>query len=80
VVPILILFVAVLLLLAFLFFGGRGSDHEPTVRRRPDDGIDHAELERAEREVREAENEDEVRDWGPGTGEGGRRGRRKGEG
>jgi hypothetical protein len=33
--------------------------------RRP--GVDVAALEQAEREVREATNQDSVRDWGPGT-------------
>ena len=49
--------------------GGRDRDHEPTIHRRPDDDVDRAELERAERDVREAPSEDEVRDWGPGTGD-----------
>jgi len=62
----------VLAFLAFFFFGGRRADHEPTVHRQPDDGIDHAALEQAEREARDATDEDEVRDWGPGVGEEGR--------
>jgi len=70
----------VLAFLAFFFFGGCRSDHEPTVRRRPDDGIDHAELEQAEREARDATDEDEVRDWGPGAGGSGEGGSGKGEG
>lgn len=63
--------VAAALLLAalgWLLLGGRGKTHEPTVNRRPDDDIDHAELEQAEREVQEAPDEDSVRDWGPGAG------------
>lgn len=78
--PALILFGVVLSLLAFFFLGGRRTDHEPTVHRRPDDGIDHAELEQAEREARDAADEDEVRDWGPGAGKTGEGGRGTGEG
>ncbi|HET8713870.1 MAG TPA: hypothetical protein VFM23_09355 [Gemmatimonadales bacterium] len=33
---------------------------------RPD--VDELELERAERDVQEARDQDSVRDWGPGTG------------
>jgi len=50
----------------FSFFFGRGSS-EPTRRPRDPDDIDHAELEQAEREVQDADDEDSVRDWGPGT-------------
>ncbi len=78
--PILILLGVVLVLLAFFLFGGRGSDHEPTVHRHPADGIDRAELEQAEREARDAADEDEVRDWGPGAGKTGDGESGKGEG
>ena len=61
--------VAVLLLiLAWFFFGGRSDAPEPTARRHPSDAIDHAELEQAERDVQDADDEDSVRDWGPGAG------------
>jgi len=56
-----------LLPLAWFFLGGRDSSHEPTVHRRVSDDLDRAELERAERDVREAPDEDAVRDWGPGA-------------
>lgn len=59
---------ALLLLLAWLLLGGRGRTPEPTAHRRPDETIDYTELEQAERDVREAADEDSVRDWGPGSG------------
>jgi hypothetical protein len=61
---------ALLLLLAWLVWGGRNDTAEPTANRRADatDDIDRAELDRAEQDVREAPDEDSVRDWGPGTG------------
>jgi hypothetical protein len=31
--------------------------------------VDEIELERAEREVQEAPNDEKVRDWGPGAGQ-----------
>ena len=57
-----------LLILAWFLFGGRGDAPEPTAHRHPSDDIDRAELEQAEREVRDADDEDSVRDWGPGSG------------
>jgi hypothetical protein len=36
-------------------------------KERPD--VDEIELERAEREVQEAPNDETVRDWGPGAGQ-----------
>ena len=63
----LVAFVLLALALAWLFLGGRGDAPEPTARRHPNDDIDHAELEAAEREVREADDEDDIRDWGPGA-------------
>ena len=61
---------ALLLLLAWLVWGGRGDTPEPTAKRRADatDDIDRAELDRAEQDVQEAPDEESVRDWGPGAG------------
>lgn len=61
----LVVFALLLGLLAWLFMGGRGAA-EVTSGTRP--GVDRAELEAAERDVRESASEDEVRDWGPGAG------------
>ena len=61
-------FVVLLAVLGWLFLGGRGSKHEPTVHRTHNDDVDLAELEQAEREVQEASDEDSVKDWGPGAG------------
>jgi hypothetical protein len=58
----------VLALLGWLILGGRGATHEPTLHRRVREDIDYTELEQAERDVQEAEDEDSVRDWGPGSG------------
>jgi hypothetical protein len=55
-------------MLAWFLFGGRGDAPEPTIHRDPTDDIDRAELEQAERDVRDADDEDSVRDWGPGAG------------
>ena len=61
--------VAVLLLsLAWFLFSGRDDAPEPTTHRMVNEEIDHTELEQAERDVRDADDEDSVRDWGPGTG------------
>ena len=65
---LLITFGLILLVLAWLLLGGRDSNHEPTLHRRHDDGVDRAELEAAEREVQEASDAEAVRDWGPGAG------------
>jgi len=54
--------------LGWFLFGGGDDAHEPTAHRRAGDPIDRSELEQAEREVREASDEDSVRDWGPGAG------------
>jgi hypothetical protein len=54
--------------LAWFLLSGRDDSPEPTAHRRVDDPIDRSELEQAEREVREAPDEDSVRDWGPGAG------------
>jgi len=57
--------VVLLIVLAwFLWPGKRGP---APMRERPD--VDERELEEAEREVREAPDEEHIRDWGPGTGQ-----------
>ena len=65
--PYLIAFSLLLLALAWFFLSGRGDAHEPTARRRVNDDIDRSELEQAEREVKDATDEDSVQDWGPGA-------------
>jgi len=69
-VATLVVLAALLLLLAWLVWGGRDDPSEPTANRRADatDDIDRAELDRAEQDVRQAPDEDSVRDWGPGAG------------
>jgi hypothetical protein len=64
----LIAVAAVLAILGWLLLGGRGGKHEPTAHPRPNEDIDRAELEEAEREVQDASDEESVRDWGPGAG------------
>ena len=59
--------VGVLLLLLAWFFWPSRSAGEVIRKDRPD--VDEIELERAEREVQEAPNEETVRDWGPGAGQ-----------
>jgi hypothetical protein len=62
-----IVVIAVLLLaLAWFFWPGRSV---PGVVRKERPDVDEIELERAEREVQEAANDESVRDWGPGTGQ-----------
>lgn len=63
-----VLFGLLLVGFGWLCFGGRDEAPEPTAHRRADEDIDYAELEEAEREVREAPDEESVRDWGPGSG------------
>jgi hypothetical protein len=60
----LIVLLLIALVLGFLFYGGRTADDAAGERG---DEVDREELEQAEREVQEAEDEDSVRDWGPGT-------------
>jgi hypothetical protein len=55
------------LAIAWLLFSGRDSAPEPTARRVVNADVDYAELEQAEREVREAGDAEGVRDWGPGA-------------
>jgi hypothetical protein len=66
----LVVLAGLLLILAWLMWGGRDDAAEPTANRRADatDDVDRAELHRAEQDVREAPDEDSVRDWGPGAG------------
>ncbi len=64
----LVVFAALLAVLAWIFLASRGGGHEPTAHRRLPDDVNHAELEAAERDVQEADSEDAVRDWGPGAG------------
>ena len=63
----LVILALLLVALAWFFLGGRGGPPEPTAHRRVDETIDYTELDEAEREVRDAPDEDSVRDWGPGT-------------
>ena len=58
--------VALLLLLAWFFWPGKST---PGVIRKERPDVDEIELERAEREVQEAPNDETVRDWGPGAGQ-----------
>ena len=65
----LVVFAVLLAVLAWLFVGGRSPGPRPGVDRAGlEAGIDRAGLEAAERDVQDAASEDEVRDWGPGTG------------
>lgn len=64
--PALLVVVALLVALGWFLLSGR-DNHEPTLHRRVNEDIDYSELERAERDVQEAEDEDSVRDWGPGA-------------
>ena len=62
-----IVVIAVLLLaLAWFFWPSKAA--AGVVRKERAD-VDEIELERAEREVQEAANDETVRDWGPGTGQ-----------
>ncbi len=56
---------ALLALLAWLFWPASGDAESPPRRSRA--GVDQSELEAAERDVREAPDEESVRDWGPGA-------------
>jgi len=57
---------ALLLLLAWFFWPSKST---PGVVRKERPDVDEIELERAEREVQEAPNDETVRDWGPGAGQ-----------
>jgi len=54
------------MLLAWFFWPSKSV---PGVVRKERPDVDEIELERAERDVQEASNEETVRDWGPGTGQ-----------
>jgi len=62
-----IVVIAVLLIALAWFFWP--STSVPGVVRKERTDVDEIELERAEREVQEASNDETVRDWGPGTGQ-----------
>jgi beta-lactam-binding protein with PASTA domain len=62
-----IVVIAVLLIALAWFFWPSTSVPGVVRKERPD--VDEIELERAEREVQEAANDETVRDWGPGTGQ-----------
>ena len=62
-----IVVIAVLLAALAWFFWPTRSLPGVVRKERPD--VDEIELERAEREVREAPSDETVRDWGPGTGQ-----------
>ncbi|HXF96745.1 MAG TPA: hypothetical protein VNI61_11660 [Gemmatimonadales bacterium] len=64
--PYLIALALLAAALAWFFLGGRQAPG-PAAPRPPRDDVDYQELEEAEREVREADDEDSVRDWGPGV-------------
>ena len=51
--------------LAWFFWPSKGKP--APMRDRPN--LDEAELEAAEREVQEAPDQENIRDWGPGTGQ-----------
>ena len=55
-----------LLLLGWFFWPSRSA---PGVIRKERPDVDEIELERAEREVQQAANDETVRDWGPGAGQ-----------
>jgi hypothetical protein len=60
--------VSAILLIALTWFFWPSRSAPGVVRKeRPD--VDEIELERAEREVQDAANDETVRDWGPGTGQ-----------
>ena len=60
---------AVLLLILAWFFWPSRTAPTSSASRGERRGVDEAELEAAERDVREAADEHTVRDWGPGTGQ-----------
>ena len=55
-----------LVVLAWFFWPSRSA---PGVIRKDRPDVNEIELERAEREVQEAPNDETVRDWGPGAGQ-----------
>jgi hypothetical protein len=65
--PAFLVAVVLLLALGWFLLSGRDRAQEPTLHRRVNEEIDYGELERAERDVQDAEDEESVRDWGPGA-------------
>ena len=63
---LLLVFAGLLAACAWFFWPRRGAV-EPTAHRRADEAIDYGELEEAERDVRDADDEESVREWGPGA-------------
>lgn len=59
--------IAILLAALAWFFWPAKSSAGIVRKARPD--VDEIELERAERDVQEASDQESVRDWGPGTGQ-----------
>jgi beta-lactam-binding protein with PASTA domain len=59
--------VAVMLIALAWFFWPSRSVGGVIRKGRPE--VDELELERAEHEVQEASDEENIRDWGPGTGQ-----------
>jgi hypothetical protein len=59
--------VIAVLLIVLAWFLWPSKDAGLARRERP--GVDAAELEAAERDVQEATDEENVRDWGPGSGQ-----------
>jgi beta-lactam-binding protein with PASTA domain len=57
----------VVLLIVLAWFLWPSKSGPAPMRDRPD--VDERELEEAERDVREAPDEENIRDWGPGTGQ-----------
>jgi beta-lactam-binding protein with PASTA domain len=63
----IVVIVVVLLAVLAWFFWPSKSVAGVARKERPD--VDEIELERAERDVQEAADDESVRDWGPGTGQ-----------
>jgi hypothetical protein len=65
-IPALAVFAVLVGVLGWLFLASRSEEAGPRAPRRRGD-VDEAELEAAERDVRDAADEDDVKDWGPGV-------------
>lgn len=59
--------VIAVLVIGLAWFLWPSKDSPPARRERPD--VDEEELEAAERDVQEAPDQENVRDWGPGSGQ-----------
>jgi len=59
--------VIAVLVIGLAWFLWPSKDPAPARRERPD--VDEEELEAAERDVQEAPDQENVRDWGPGSGQ-----------